>query len=353
MGTIASRKYPPRGHDTGQRAAKSISKRFSVAVALSASEPNAETPNYQRVQTLYISSLVKVFDVCCRAECRTCSAEEHASGHLLVLPRAGVCVQHRSRREEIIADPTRLLFFNRGEPCRFSHPVPGGDDCTAIAFEEKTLHEFLCANNPAGEGQPLGQPFSRSFATASPRTTLLLQRLRQHLFLGASANALVVEETVASLLACSLNAAAMGPVELPRRLDTLRAHRELAQRARLLLATKYRQKLALRSLAKDVHSSPFHLARVFRSETGQSIHGYVLRLRLQAALERVASDSRVDLTTLALELGFASHAHLSEAFRREFGVPPSSLRHRSSRRLLGDLSKRLAVDERMVSKPAA
>ena len=164
-------------------------------------------PDYQRIQTLYSSGLIKVFDVCCRAECRTCSAEEYASGHLLVIPRAGVCVQHRSRREEIVTDPTRLLFFNRDEPCSFSHPVPGGDDCTAIAFEETKLHAFLCANDPTTMDRLPQKPFQRPTAAASATTTLLLQRLRQHLFLGSTSNALVVEETAAHLLAASLRAA--------------------------------------------------------------------------------------------------------------------------------------------------
>ena len=33
-----------------------------------------------------------------------------------------------------------------------------------------------------------------------------------------------------------------------------------------------------------------------------------------------------DLSQLALTLGFSSHSHLSEVFRRELGTPPSSLR---------------------------
>ena len=307
-------------------------------------------PDYQRIQTLYSSGLIKVFDVCCRAECRTCSAEEHASGHLLVIPRAGVCVQHRSRREEIVTDPTRLLFFNRDEPCRFSHPIPGGDDCTAIAFEETKLHAFLCANDPATMNRLPQKPFQRPTAAASAPTTLLLQRLRQHLFLGAASNALVVEETAAHLLAASLHAAGTLASGAGRRAGTRAAHRELAQGTRLILAARYRERLTLSALAKEVFSSPFHLARVFRRETNQSIHGYVLRLRLQASLEHVVSKPAVDLTALALELGFSSHAHFSDAFRREFGVTPSGMRQRASGQLLKKLSKRL-TDATLVSRP--
>jgi AraC-like DNA-binding protein len=42
-------------------------------------------------------------------------------------------------------------------------------------------------------------------------------------------------------------------------------------------------------------------------------------------LEHLA-DGKPDLTMLALDLGFSSHAHFSHAFRREFGSAPSRLR---------------------------
>jgi AraC-like DNA-binding protein len=78
-------------------------------------------------------------------------------------------------------------------------------------------------------------------------------------------------------------------------------------------------------LACALHASPFHLARVFRAETGFSLEGYPRALRLKAALERLP-ESGDSLTALALELGFASHSHFTETFRREFGVAPSVVR---------------------------
>jgi AraC-like DNA-binding protein len=43
------------------------------------------------------------------------------------------------------------------------------------------------------------------------------------------------------------------------------------------------------------------------------------------ALERLAAGER-DLTALALDLGFADHAHLTNTVRRELGRPPSAFR---------------------------
>jgi AraC family transcriptional regulator len=44
-----------------------------------------------------------------------------------------------------------------------------------------------------------------------------------------------------------------------------------------------------------------------------------------------------DLAALALELGFSSHSHLSDLFRRQFGVAPSTLRQQPLRKLSKNL----------------
>ncbi|APV49103.1 hypothetical protein BWI17_05065 [Betaproteobacteria bacterium GR16-43] len=71
--------------------------------------------------------------------------------------------------------------------------------------------------------------------------------------------------------------------------------------------------------------SPYHLAHVFRREVGTSVYAYVLRLRLAQALTAVI-DSDADITTIALDAGFASHSHFTRHFRTFFGTPPAELR---------------------------
>ena len=80
------------------------------------------------------------------------------------------------------------------------------------------------------------------------------------------------------------------------------------------------------------------MARVFRQRTGVPLHRYLTRLRLRAALERLAGGV-IDLTALALDLGFSSHSHFSDSFRREFARTPSDVR----RDALREMSKNLEV----------
>ena len=70
----------------------------------------------------------------------------------------------------------------------------------------------------------------------------------------------------------------------------------------------------------------FHLCRTFREQTGLTLHAYRMRQRLGRAMDRIVDGEDCSLTDLALETGFCSHSHLSRAFRRQFGISPSSLR---------------------------
>jgi AraC-like DNA-binding protein len=114
------------------------------------------------------------------------------------------------------------------------------------------------------------------------------------------------------------------------RASTRRAHRELASEARRAMGERLDERLTLESLARAVHSSPYHLSRVFRAETGWSVHGYLTQLRLAAGLDRLERGRPLSLA--ALEVGFSSHSHFTAMFRRSFGVTPSAWRDEGSKR---------------------
>jgi AraC-like DNA-binding protein len=48
-------------------------------------------------------------------------------------------------------------------------------------------------------------------------------------------------------------------------------------------------------------------------------------MRLRAGLERLL-DEPVSVSTIALDSGFASHSHFTDAFRAEYGCSPSEAR---------------------------
>lgn len=79
--------------------------------------------------------------------------------------------------------------------------------------------------------------------------------------------------------------------------------------------------LSLEELAGVAGFSRFHFARLFRSRTGESPMGFVLRTRVERAKALLArGDARVG--EVAAALGFADHSHLTRTFRRLVGTSP-------------------------------
>jgi AraC family transcriptional regulator len=81
----------------------------------------------------------------------------------------------------------------------------------------------------------------------------------------------------------------------------------------------------LSSLAAETGYSTRHFLRTFRASTGLSPYQYILRLRLERA-RQLMHKRPLRLVDIALESGFTSNAHLSNAFRQHFGISPSDYR---------------------------
>ena len=283
---------------------------------------------------LFDSELVRIVDVRCRPADSCAGAEECVSANNIVFLRRGFFV-HSIGRERVWADANQVLLFGRQTPYRVSHPIAGGDDCTSFTFAPEVLGEAFGSYNPAVRERP-ENPFRVRRLPCPPPVCVSLHRLRMRLRassdVAADADPLSVEETAMRLLdAVARNAPASSGVHQRRGPDTLAAQRELAENARAVLAERFNQPVSLAEVAQRVHSSPYHLARVFRRQTGMPIHRYLLRLRLRSALEQLADANSRDLTDLALSTGFSSHSHFSDAFRREFECSPRSLRRTAPR----------------------
>src|SRR6266508_3072776 len=163
----------------------------------------------------------------------------------------------------------------------------------------------------------------------------------------ATPDPLWIEVTALQIIADVLEAAfarqgLAAPSCKRRREGTEDDHADHVEAAKTYLASRMSERVTLGDVARAVGTSPFHLARLFRRRTGAPVHRYLMCLRLRASLERLA-DGANDLTALALELGFSSHSHFTDSFRREFGRTPSDVRRGASRRRLREMSKNLEV----------
>ena len=65
-----------------------------------------------------------------------------------------------------------------------------------------------------------------------------------------------------------------------------------------------------------------HFHRLFRKITGETVHQYVLRTRLEHAANQLLFDPESSIMVIAEKVGFTSLSSFSHVFKREFGVTP-------------------------------
>lgn len=89
------------------------------------------------------------------------------------------------------------------------------------------------------------------------------------------------------------------------------------------------QPLTVAELAAAAGLSRHHFSRVFKAVTGSAPHAYLVQRRVQRARELIEG-SDLPLADVALQTGFSSQAHMTDAFRQRLGVSPARLRRRRS-----------------------
>ncbi len=77
----------------------------------------------------------------------------------------------------------------------------------------------------------------------------------------------------------------------------------------------------LDALGKKIGCSPSYLSRTFSSHTGQTITQYLRRLRMDKAAGLLRA-GELNVTEVALEVGYSSPSHFSLAFHETFGCCP-------------------------------
>lgn len=300
--------------------------------------------NVLAFRSLYDSPIVGVRDYCCQAGRGGPAIEENCSANNIVLMRHGAFCKHFGRRS-VTADVNQTVFFSKGSSYRVSHPADCGDRGTVFIPSPRVLNDIVRELDPSIDEHPEGPfPFVTGPCDSGVfwRHRELVQRLEHAK--SEPLEPLWADVTALQLVADVLETAfeRRGQRRKSSRTSTDADHADRAEAAKAYLASQLGERITLEDVASAVYASPFHLARLFQQETGVPVHRYLTRLRLRASLERLAGGAN-DLTALALELGFSSHSHFTDTFRREFGRAPSDVRRNASCRTLRKMSKNLEV----------
>jgi AraC family transcriptional regulator len=277
--------------------------------------------------------MLAITDVTCTCPRSPAGSLRESGAYQLVFVRRGVFVKHgtASRRADVAAEPAHVLMLDRGEPYRVSHPSSRGDACTAVAYESAAILAVAKAC-----GAPPGivdrRPFPAGSAVVPPEAILRLHRLRHWLRVPrAGVTAGDVDAEGLELLRLVLAAAwrqhrgADGVRGAEQDRDEPAGRPDIVETVKQALAKYPAAATSLEDLATYIGMSPSHLARVFSRGAGLPVHQYLLRLRLGTALERM-SDPTVRMGAIALDSGFSSASHFTNAFHKTFGLTPTQWR---------------------------
>lgn len=232
----------------------------------------------------------------------------------------------RSDQHEAAFTPLTAGFYRRGEqPLRAMRQAQQRHQFLTIEmsldFVRRHLSDFVTSLHPLVRDLVAGQ--SETSAVTLPvrltsRQQQLLAGLREAPVLALAQS--VWYQAKALEVAAELFFVAPGERELfCQRQQRLAAER--VERVITLLREKLAEPPTLEEIGRAVGCSPFHLSRTFSAATGLTIPQYTRQLRLERAAELLRS-GKFNVTEAALEVGYSSLSHFSQAFHEMFGCCP-------------------------------
>ena len=100
-----------------------------------------------------------------------------------------------------------------------------------------------------------------------------------------------------------------------------RLARERVERVVALLHQRLAEPPSLDEIGREAGCSPFYLSRTFSREMGMTIPQYLRKIRMERAAELLRS-GKYNVTEAALEVGYSSLSHFSQAFCQTIGCCP-------------------------------
>jgi AraC-like DNA-binding protein len=232
----------------------------------------------------------------------------HVGQTWIGLPLSGIFAVH-ARHDEHLIHPALGVVFPQGIEYQMSHPTDDGDMGVALCFAPHIVEEALPAT------------------LDRVRVTRLDLRLRQTVGVLLPAIDRAEQSVVIDDLAIELLREIAANLAPTRPSSASAKGKEKVDRIRAILAERPEAGWTLGSLAELIDYSPFHLAHQFRAYTGTSVHQYLADLRSVAALSRIEA-GETSLATVAADLGFSHHSHLTATLHKRLGATPQMIRKR-------------------------
>ena len=84
----------------------------------------------------------------------------------------------------------------------------------------------------------------------------------------------------------------------------------------------YQEKISLEQIAANMYLSSFYIAKIFKSETGDTPINYLIRLRMEKAKEILEISPEEPIKEVAAAVGYSDAYHFSKLFKKHYGISP-------------------------------
>ena len=108
------------------------------------------------------------------------------------------------------------------------------------------------------------------------------------------------------------------------------------QRLRDFIDAHLGDKIVLEHLATLLGLDRFRFLKLFKRTAGMTPHAWLLRLRLERAVELILAHRHRPIADIAVAVGFFDQSHFTRAFRAAYGVTPARFQNPSANFLQDD-----------------
>lgn len=103
--------------------------------------------------------------------------------------------------------------------------------------------------------------------------------------------------------------------------DAKSRQKQLVRNAKKYIDRFFRDQIRLEDIAEHLKVSPFHLSRIFSSESDFSLIDYLTEVRIGEA-KKLLSDGRYIVADVARMVGYEDSNYFSKVFKRRTGISP-------------------------------
>ncbi len=241
--------------------------------------------------------------------------------------------------EKLISFADSRWFFEKKDQRIYFSECVSSDKGKEPVPEEKEIAGRLAACMIAGQKEAIGTVLHllmntlRADSSAGVLPTLrklqcIANLISSQLSVRDSRISSLLSDTAADMLLCSSLEACLYRLhtDLMTVLSILNrpAERDVVQQLVHHISRHYMEPLQLKSLSPEFGYESVYLGKLFRQKTGMSFHSYLNRIRIEHALEMLASGMRV--TDVAEKCGYSGIHSFSRRFTELVGCSPGVYR---------------------------